>query len=144
MNFACAPHEGYSPNVSRPLGPIGAPTIRALFLVTAVPATPCGHTEASRKASPHSEPGGRTSPVPPTKAMPTCLGAQEAIGAPTFGAVFLGGAKPVTLRNAPRGPSESLAPFRVRQTNFARAPYQGYSPPISGPLGPFGAPTFGH
>ena len=111
MNFARGPHQDYSPPVSGPLGPFGAPTIGALFLVAAVPATPCGHTEAPRKASPHSEPGGRTSPVPPTKAMPTRLGAQEAIGTLTFGVVFLGGAKPVTLRNAPRGSSQILPPF---------------------------------
>ena len=37
---------------------------------------------------------------------------------------------------APPDPSQSLTPFRVRQTNFACSPYQCYNPPVLGPLGP--------
>ena len=146
MNLARAPHRGYSPPVSGPLGPFRHPDLRALFLCAAVPATFRGHTEAPRKASPHPESGRRNSPAPPTKAKGhpfRGLFPLWRFGTPTFRPLVLGGDAPATLRNGPRGPSQSLALFRVRQMNFGRAPHHGYSPPVSGPLGPFWHPDLG-
>ena len=103
----------------------------------AVPVAYFWHTEAARQVWCHSESRGRTSPTPPTKA----------IAHPFFGHFSAGGFWHHDLRAlifgrgfarglflAPRGPSQSLAPFRVRRTNFARAPHQGYSPPVFWPF----------
>ena len=100
-----------------------------------MPAAYFWHPEAPRTVSPHSESGGRTSPAPPTKA----------IAHPFFGHFSAGGFWHHDLRAiifgrgfarglflVPRGTSQSLVPFRVRRTNFARAPHQGYSPPVFG------------
>ncbi len=49
-----------------PLGPFGTSTIGRLLLGGAQPMTPRGHPEVPRKASSHSESGGKTSPAAPT------------------------------------------------------------------------------
>ena len=116
-------------------------------MCAAVAATSHGHTEAPRKASPHSEPGGQTSLAPPTKAEGhpfQGLYPLGGFGTPTFRSFFFFcGDAPATLRNVPQDPSQSLAPFWVRRMNFAGAPQQGYRPPVSGPLGPFWHPDLG-
>ena len=99
----------------------------------AVPVAYFWHTEAARQVWCHSESRGRTSPTPPTKA----------IAHPFFGHFSAGGFWHHDLRAlifgrgfarglflAPRGPSQSLAPFRVRRTNLASPSPQGYSPPV--------------
>ena len=103
----------------------------------AVPVAYFWHTEAARKVWDHSESGGRTSPTPPTKA----------IAHPFFGHFSAGGFWHHDLRAlifgrgfarglflAPRGPSQSLAPFRVRRTNFTSPNPQGYGPPVFWPF----------
>ena len=51
-----------------------------------------------------------------------CLGSWGLLVPWPSGAVFLGGAVPVTLKNAPRGPSQNLDQFRVRRTNSPAPP----------------------
>ena len=92
-----------------------------------------GHTEAARKVWPHSESGGPTSPHPTT----------QAIAHPPFwpfsaGRFWDGGVGELIFargcaRGIPRAlgvRSQSLAPFRVRLTNFAPPPHRGYSTPL--------------
>ena len=103
----------------------------------------------ARKVSPHSEPGGRSSPQPPTKA----------IAYPSFWAFFAGGLWDRGLRAlvfgrgrawdipwAHGGRSQSLGPFRVRRTKLATTPHQGFIPPVFWPFfrrGVLGTTTFG-
>ena len=105
--------------------------LRALILGVAVPGASHGHTEAAHKISPHSVTGGPTSPHPPTKAI-----AHPSFGPFSAGRFWDRGLRALVFgrgcaRGIPRahgGCLQSLAPFRVRQTNFA-PPHQGYSPP---------------
>ena len=91
-----------------------------------------GHTEAAHKVSSHSESGGRSWPQPPTKAI-----AHPSISAFSAGGLWDGGfRRPVFGRGrarslflAHKGRTQNLGPFRVRRTNLAPAPHQGYSLP---------------
>ena len=83
------------------------------------------HTEAPCKVSRHSEYGGRSWPTPPPKAIahpflwPLSAGRtwRPGLRAGIFGR---GCARGLFLVHG--GPSQSLAPFRVRQTNIASQP----------------------
>ena len=98
----------------------------------AVPRASRGHTEAARKVWAHSESGRPTSPHPPTKAIayppfwPFSAGRfwDGVVGALVFGRDCARG-----IPRAHGGRSQSLAPFRVRRTNFAPPPHLGYSTP---------------
>ena len=63
--------------------------------------------------------------------------------APRPRAIIFGHGYARDLPQALRGPSQNLTPFQVRRTNFTSAPNQGYSPPVSGPLGSFWHPDLG-
>ena len=70
--FAPPPHQGYIPPVFWPFfrwGVLGTTTFGRLFLGANVPAAFFWGPEAARIVSPHSEPGGPSSPHPPTKAI---------------------------------------------------------------------------
>ena len=103
------------------------------ILGEAVPGASRGHTVAARKVWPHSESGRQTSPHPPTKAIahppfwPFSAGRfwDGVVGALVFGRGCARG-----IPRAHVGRSQSLAPFRVRRTNFAPPPHRGYSPPL--------------
>ena len=87
--------------------------------------------EAARKVWPHSESGGPTSRHLPTKAI-----AHPPFWPFSAGRFWDGGLRALVFgrgcsRGIPRahgGRSQSLGPFRVRRTNFAPPPHQGYSP----------------
>ena len=109
--------------------------LRRFFLGAAVPAAYVSHTEAPRKVWPHSESGGRTWPAPPPKA----------IAHPFFGhfyggrtrgqdlwALILGYGSTRVLFLAHGGPSQSLAPFRVRRTNLASPSPKAIAHPFFG------------
>ena len=129
------------------LGAPGAfrlPNRWVLFLGDALATTPHGYTEAPHKSSPHSDPDGRTSPSPPSKAIPYPSGGPWGLfGTPTLGHYFC-------PRLWPQLPTGTLSPLTKPHSIPSPAdehrlhPLQGYSPPVSGPLGPFGTPTFGH
>ena len=120
-----------------PFGPFSAGGFRTgafgrSFLRVAVPGASRGQTEATRNVWPHSESGGPTSPCPPTKAIahppfwPFSAGrfCDRGLRAVVFGRGCARG-----IPRAHGGRSQSLAPFRVRRTNFAPPPHQGYSTP---------------
>ena len=107
-----------------------------------VPGASRGHTEAGRKVWPHSESGGPTSPHPPTKAIAHRPFWPFSAGRFWDGAVWALVFGHGCARGIPRvhgGRSKNLAPFRVRQTNFAPPPHLGYSAP---PFRPFSAGRF--
>ena len=113
-----------------PLASVGAPTFGRSFLGAAVPMAYFWHTEAPRKVWPHSESGGRTWPAPPPKAIAHPFFGHFC-GGRTWGRELIfwhGSGHGLFLVHG--GPSQSLAPFRVRQTNMASPSPQGYSPPI--------------
>ena len=131
-----SPHPPTKPIALPSFGPFsaggfGTGAFGRSFLGAAVPRASRGHTKAARKVWPHSESGGPTLPHPPT----------EAIVNPSFGpfsaGVVDGGLRAVSfgrgcargIQRAHGGRSQSLAPFRVRRTNFAPPPHQGYSTP---------------
>ena len=107
------------------------------------------HTEAARKVWVHSESGGRTSPTPPTKAIAHPFFGHFSAGEcrrPDLRALIFGRgcARGLFLAHGVR--PQSMGQFRVRRTNFAHAPHQGYSPHVFWPFfrwGVVGAPTFG-
>ena len=91
------------------------------------------YTKAPRKVWPHSESGGRTWPAPPPKAIAHPFFGHFC-GGRTWGrdlrALSFGCGSAHALFFAHGGPSQSLAPFRVRRTNLGSPSPQGYSPPI--------------
>ena len=107
-----------------------------------ITATPRGHIKAPRKASPHSESGGRTSPAPPTKAIAHPFwGPWGLFGIPTLGHYFWARLCPRLPMGTPRSlvkprPIPSLAD-ELRSCLSLRL-----CPPVLEPLGPFGIPTF--
>ena len=116
------------------------------FWTAAVPWTSRGHTEAARKISAHSESGGRTWPLSPTKAI-----AHTSIWAFSTGGLCdgrlrglhfgRGRARGIVLTHG--GHAQSLAPFRVRRTKLAPTPHQGYSPPLDLGIFPRGVVRWG-
>ena len=103
------------------------------FLGAAVPGASRGHTEAARKVWPHSESGGPTSPHSPTKAIaqpPFWAFSARRFWDGVDGALVFGRGCARGIPRAHGGRSQSLAPFRVRRTNFAPPPHQRYSPPL--------------
>ena len=112
---------------------LGDGTFGPLFLGAAVPVAYFWHTEAPRKVWPHSESRGRTWPAPTPKAIGyPFLG--HFYGRRTWGrdlrALIFGRGSAGGLFLGHGGPSQSLAPFRVRRTNLASPSPQGYSPPV--------------
>ena len=120
-----------------PLGGFGATTFGRLFLGAALPAAYFWHPEAPRKVSPHSESGGRTSPTPSSKAIAHPIFGHFSAGGcwrPDLRALIFGRGCARGLFLAHGGRPQSLGPFRVRRTNFAHAPRQGYSTPVFWPF----------
>ena len=104
-----------------------------MFFCADLPRTSRGHTEAARKVSPHYESGGRSWPLPPTKAL-----AHPSFWVFSAGGLWDGGLRVVIfgcgfaqdIPWANKGRSQSLAAFRVRRMKLAPSPHQGYSPPL--------------
>ena len=112
---------------------LGDGTFGRLFLGVAVSAAYIWHTEAPRKVWPHSEPGGRTWPAPPPKAIAHPFFGHFC-GGRTWGRdlrvlIFgRGGARGLFLADGV--PSQSLAPFQDWRTNLTSPSPQGYSLPV--------------
>ena len=95
------------------------------------------HPEAARQVWCHSKSRGRTSPMPPTKAIAhTFFGHFSAGGCwhPDLRGLIFGRGCACGLFLAHGGRPPSQGPFRVPRTKFAHAPHQGYSPPVFWPF----------
>ena len=113
-------------------GVFGTGAFGRSFLGAAVAGASRGHTVAARIVWPHPESGRPTSPHPPQCYSPPPVLAlfRRGFWDGRHRAVVFGRGCARGIPRVQGGRSQSLAPFRVRRTNFAPLPHQGYSTPI--------------
>ena len=130
-----APHQGYRPPASGPLGHFGPRPAGTNFGWASIPDSPW-------KALPHSESRGCHAPADPHQGYnPPVSGPWVTFGAPTYVHYFF----PNLCMRLPLGTPRTLArSLPIPSRADATPPRQGYSTPVSGPKLTFGTPTCGH
>ena len=112
---------------------LGTGTSGAYFWARQCPRPIFGTRRPPCKVWPHSESGRRAWPAPPPKAIAHPF-FQHFCGGRTWGrdlrALIFGHGTARGVFLVHGGPSQSLAPFRVRRTNLASPSPQGYGHPV--------------